>query len=143
MDWLINLIAPIANRWSWLGKFVNRVAINRAVNVSRIRPHPWSNAHPYVSWTSMSDRNWSARHLPETKTPRPVPDKDSEEMRNLLALFLRGDHEPKFCDKSTLLFPAFAQYLTDGFIRTKMPNKSRGEIEPTIDPTNFACQVPL
>jgi prostaglandin-endoperoxide synthase 2 len=42
-------------------------------------------------------------------------------------LFRRASGEQRLCAKSTCLFPAFAQYLTDGFIRTRIPNTSEGE----------------
>lgn len=42
----------------------------------------------------------------------------------ITALFLRETGKTRECKKSTCLFPAFAQYLTDGFIRTLMPNTS-------------------
>ncbi|HWU78673.1 MAG TPA: peroxidase family protein, partial [Caulobacter sp.] len=39
------------------------------------------------------------------------------------AVFARPDGAPQIhCPKSTMLFPAFAQYLTDGFIRTMVFN---------------------
>jgi prostaglandin-endoperoxide synthase 2 len=38
------------------------------------------------------------------------------------ALFARPAGAQRLCGKSTGLFPAFAQYLTDGFIRTQLSN---------------------
>jgi prostaglandin-endoperoxide synthase 2 len=113
--WLLQLFINLTNEWDWLGGVVNAAAINGTVNVCRPRPHPWSTAHDYISWTSLSDRRWSARHLPASYlTDLPPADK-------LIGLFQRPDGEQRFCPKSTCLFPAFAQYLTDGFIRTRMP----------------------
>ena len=111
------LYRPIINLtegWPWLGNRLNAVAINGLVNASRHRPHPWSTAHDYVSWTSLTDQRWMARHLPAAApTDRPAIDE-------VVRLFQRGTDGQRFCLKSTCLFPTFAQYLTDGFIRTRM-----------------------
>ncbi len=99
-----------------LAAWVNRRLINRIVKRARSRPHPLSTAHDFVSWKGLTDRRWSARHLP----PRP---RDSmPAVDDLLDLFERRDNEQRLCPKSTCLFPAFAQYLTDGFLRTETEN---------------------
>ncbi|SFN58829.1 prostaglandin-endoperoxide synthase 2 [Nitrosospira briensis] len=100
---------------------LNAQAINGVINVSRHRPHPLSTVHDYTSWTSLTDQRWSARHLPPKKTTNLPKTED------LLELFRQQDENPLFCDKSTLLFPTFAQYLTDGFIRTRMPDAGEPE----------------
>jgi prostaglandin-endoperoxide synthase 2 len=100
-----------SDNWPWLGKKVNKIAINASVNACRHRPHPWSTVHEYVSWTSLTNKQWNARHLPPKKLNPPLND-------NLQDFFRRS--EQRLSPKSTCLFPAFAQYLTDGFIRTKM-----------------------
>ena len=105
----------------WFHKKLNRFAINKIVNQCRTRPHPLSTMHNYVSWASLTDKSWSARHLPERDLNPPVID-------DVISLFKRT--EQKYCVKSTCLFPAFAQYLTDGFIRTKMPGKNEPD-DPT------------
>ncbi|MBI1251243.1 MAG: heme peroxidase [Alphaproteobacteria bacterium] len=112
--WIVFLAAAIANRWPWLRRIVNRAAVNSAVNSARRRPHIYSTYHDYVSWTSLTDQTWSARHLP----PGPVRENPTPEA--ILPLFQRTQGQV-LSDKSTCLFPAFAQYLTDGFIRTRMP----------------------
>ena len=65
---LFTLAATIGNSISekspFLHRLINRFAINQVVNVCRHRPHPWSTAHDYVSWTSLTNKQWSARHLP-------------------------------------------------------------------------------
>ncbi len=114
-------IAILANRSPWLSRIVNKLAINEAINVSRHRPHPWSTAHDYVSWTSLTNQLWMARHLPAADL------QDLPRAESLKGFFLRTDDGQVLSSKSTCLFPAFAQYLTDGFIRTKMPNTSKGE----------------
>ena len=88
------------------------------MNSARHRPHPWSTIHDYVSWSSLTDLRYSARHLPATRlTDLPLSE-------DAAAIFKRPPGEPqRYCEKSTLLFPAFAQYLTDSFIRTRMPNE--------------------
>ncbi len=113
----------LANHWPWLARRVNRYAINSLVNACRERPHPWSTAHDYVSWTSLTDRRWSSRHLPAATLSPDLPPVEA-----LVGLFVRDrDDEQKLCLKSTCLFPAFAQYLTDGFIRTRMPHGDEGD----------------
>ncbi|MDQ4070389.1 MAG: heme peroxidase [Actinomycetota bacterium] len=114
-------MGALANHWPWLAGKINPIAVNRLVTVCRTRPHPWSTAHDYVSWTSLTDTSWSARHLP------PVPEAlTTPSAEELTGLFARpGDQV--MSDKSTVLFPAFAQYLTDGFLRTRMPRKGEDE----------------
>ena len=51
-------------------------------------------------------------------------------------LFVRAQDSQQLCKKSTCLFPAFAQYLTDGFIRTRMPNTSAGEKDDPLRKQN-------
>lgn len=94
--------------------FVNRLAIDRIVSQVRARPHPYSTRHDYVSWAGLTNRTWSARHLPPA-------DRDLDRLppaEEVAKLFLRSPDDHRLSDKSTCLFPAFAQYLTDGFIRT-------------------------
>ena len=114
---VLKAVIAVANNQAWLGNIVNSFAINSTINVCRHRPHPWSTAHDYVSWTSLTDQHFSARHLPAKRLENlPAPEV-------LLELFKRPAGEQRLSNKSTCLFPAFAQYLTDGFIRTRMPNQ--------------------
>ncbi|MGH9268055.1 MAG: peroxidase family protein, partial [Acidimicrobiales bacterium] len=118
---LVGLFGGLANRWPWLASRVNPLAINQLVKACRTRPHPWSTVHDYVSWTSLTDQTWSARHLPAV--PAALSSPTAEELSGLFA----RDGEQVMSDKSTVLFPAFAQYLTDGFLRTRMPRTGEPE----------------
>ena len=120
-DTLVGRVGGLANHWPWLAGKVNPLAINRLVSTCRTRPHPWSTAHDYVSWTSLTDQTWSARHLPPVAAAPTEPAADA-----LTRLFARSGDQA-MCDKSTVLFPAFAQYLTDGFLRTRMPKEGESE----------------
>src|SRR5687768_12002856 len=122
MNRLLKLLWRVGESWPWLARKLNEFAINRVVNVCRHRPHPWSTVHPYTSWTSLTDQHWSARHLPAKKQLEQLP-LSSE----LLGLFKQQGGEQRLSDKSTLLFPAVAQYLTDSFIRTRMPEAGEPE----------------
>lgn len=120
-SFLTDIVSSVAAKWPWFDEKVNRIAINAAVNVARNRPHPLSTAHPYVSWVTLSDRRWSGRHLAPTTT---VPTADP---KKVIEIFRRPPTGHKLSKRSTCLFPAFAQYLTDGFIRTRMNDLSAGE----------------
>jgi prostaglandin-endoperoxide synthase 2 len=116
-SWIESQVVDIANQSSWLSSDINSHAINSAVNVCRHRPHPWSTYSDYVSWVTLTDQRYSARHLPAY-----YPDYQLPDPTQLIQFFARPDETQAFCSKSTVLFPAFAQYLTDGFIRTRMPH---------------------
>jgi prostaglandin-endoperoxide synthase 2 len=103
---------------------VNEFLINRLVNAGRNRPHPWSTRYPYICWSGLTDRSYNARFLPA----KPYPAADTIGTRrppidDVVALFAPAATGQRVCPKSTSLFPAFAQYLTDGFIRTRVANK--------------------
>jgi prostaglandin-endoperoxide synthase 2 len=118
---VVGRVGSLANHWPWLAGKVNPIAINGLVNKCRTRPHPWSTAHDYVSWTSLTDQTWSARHLPPVPASPTTPTAGE-----LTGLFARSGDQV-MSDKSTVLFPAFAQYLTDGFLRTRMPKEGESE----------------
>jgi prostaglandin-endoperoxide synthase 2 len=108
---------------------VNRALINSAVLTMPTRPNPFSTLAPYTSWSSLTDRNYSSRHLPAVAA-RDLPDE-----QRVADLFMRsGDGTP--CPKSTVMFAYFAQWFTDGFLRSDRHverdprrNDSRHEID--------------
>ncbi len=137
-SFLLRPILWLAERWPRLGKKINMLAVNSLVNSCRHRPHPWSTAHNYVSWTSLTDQRWSARHLPA----KPIPI-DAPPPEKLIGLFKLKAGKQRLSKKSTCLFPAFAQYLTDGFIRTRMPDTSAGETDEVRKQNTSNHQIDL
>ena len=104
---------------------INAFIINSLVEKARTRPHPWSTRYPYICWSGLTDRTYDARLLPAF----PYPEADAPKTRrppiqDVVQLFEEPTGRQRECPKSTCLFPAFAQYLTDGFIRTRVSNPS-------------------
>lgn len=75
----------------------------------------------YTSWDSLNDRTYTGRHLP------PDPDFNAETnlppLKDLAVLFQKRQDEngqsiTRYSEKSTLLFPYWVQWFTDGFLRT-------------------------
>ncbi len=102
---------------------VNEFLIDKLVNQGRTRPHPWSTRNDYISWPGLNDRSFNARLLPA----KPYPAAEALGTRkpplaDVVKLFAASPAGQRPCPKSTCLFPAFAQYLTDGFIRTLVTN---------------------
>ena len=113
IPWIVKLIARVG----FLHKRANKLAINGFANIARTRPHPFSTQSSFSSWSSLTDKSWSGRHLPVSSIdPLSLP--EWEGVNGLRPLFERPSHQQRMCPKSTLLFATFAQYLTDGFIRT-------------------------
>jgi prostaglandin-endoperoxide synthase 2 len=125
-------LAKVVEDDSWLSDEANKLAINTAVNSTRNRPHPWSTFADadYPNWRGLSDRTFLARHLPPSypDPANPLPDP-----AKVAALFARPAAGGTKSNKSTCLFPAFAQYLTDGFIRTNPTNPRKNTSNHEID----------
>ncbi|MCF6469859.1 heme peroxidase [Nonomuraea sp. MG754425] len=95
-----------------LRRRVNAWLIDRAVREMPPRPEPLSTMAGYTSWSSLTDRSYSGRHLPPVEVAddrRPSPESAAE-------LFTRGESMIP-CPRSTVLFAYFAQWFTDGFLR--------------------------
>lgn len=135
---IIRIAARLAGKTGWLSAFLNKVAINGLVNAGRNRPHPWSTRSSYTSWSSLTDRTYSARMLPETSDTRPLPP-----VEEVVQLFVPDADGQRQCPKSTALFPAFAQYLTDGFIRTMLANDDAKEDRKRTTTNHEIDQSPL
>jgi prostaglandin-endoperoxide synthase 2 len=70
----------------------------------------------YTSWESLTDQQWFGRHLP----PRDLPIQP-----NVVGLFEIGSGGPTLSGHSSLLFPSFAEWFTDGFLMTDMKETRR------------------
>jgi prostaglandin-endoperoxide synthase 2 len=117
---LFDAIVMLVQRIKPLARLLNRIAINKLASSLPPRPNPLSTKDPYTSWTSLTDRTWSGRHLPPVAADAPTPATTPEGPPTLdavAALFVR-DGEMVPCPKSTMLFACFAQWFTDGFLRT-------------------------
>ena len=106
--------------WYLLGRtpkvrsVVNRWLINNMIYTMPTRPLGLSTYSSYPSWPALADRSWSARHLgPDPSLQERLPD-----LAPVVDLFLRTETGDQPSPKSTLLFPHFAQWFVDGFLRT-------------------------
>ncbi len=134
----IRIAAGLAGKSGWLSEVLNKVAINGLVKAGRNRPHPWSTRSSYISWSSLTDRTYSARMLPEALNPQPLPP-----VEDVVQLFVPEPSGQQPCPKSTALFGAFAQYLTDGFIRTLLSNIDAEEDRKRTTTNHEIDQSPL
>jgi prostaglandin-endoperoxide synthase 2 len=99
----------------------NRLLINRLVYKLQTRPNVLSTKSPYTSWESLTDRTYSARHLP--RTTRCSSGCSPVAPASVAELFRR--EQPRVSAKSTLLFSHFAQWFVDGFLRTDPKDPTR------------------
>ncbi|QUD87349.1 peroxidase family protein [Phenylobacterium montanum] len=118
-DDLAVLVGDAIDDDNWAEAEASKAVINGLVNCTTNRPHPWSTASDYTSWKALSDRTWQGRQLPvSTRDPASLPP-----LETVAKIFVRQGGAQLLSPKSTCLFPAFAQYLTDGFIRTGVPGQ--------------------
>jgi prostaglandin-endoperoxide synthase 2 len=101
------------NKTPWLARIANRLIVNNAVLKAPCRPLALSTQASYTSWATLTDRTWFSRYLPAAPQD-PLP--PVEEVASMFKL--RPDRPPVLSDRSTLLFPSFAQWFTDGFLMT-------------------------
>ena len=108
---------------------VNGMLIDRAILKIPTRPNPLSTMAGYTSWASLTDRTYDSRHLAPAEGARsgqPGPEQ-------VAALFTRqGEMTP--CEKSTVLFPYFAAWFVDGFLRSERPRRDPQTGEVILDP---------
>lgn len=118
-DRFMGLAGDVVDVIPWADDAASMTVINALVHSTTHRPHPWSTASDYTSWKALTDRTYQGRQLPvSTRDPATLPPVDK-----VVAVFARPTGQQLLSEKSTCLFPAFAQYLTDGFIRTGVPGQ--------------------
>jgi prostaglandin-endoperoxide synthase 2 len=143
--WLVEQIQRIG----WLNSLLNEVLIDSLITKGEARPLPFSLwtprpiGHPqpartpeipvdYISWTSLVDRRFTARHLPpadQAYVDRLPP------LDDVLALYKRDAFTPSKTTSSLLCF--FAQWFTDSVLRTNIFDRRLNTSNHEID----LCQI--
>ncbi|HEY2161978.1 MAG TPA: peroxidase family protein [Solirubrobacteraceae bacterium] len=113
---------------------VNAALTNLAILKFPTRPNPFSTMAEYTSWDSLTDRTFDSRHLPAAMSLDPgLP-----QVEELKDLFTREEFVES--PKSTVLFSYFAQWFTDGFLRSDRatpPDPRKNQSNHEIDLTNL------
>ena len=140
------LLWRLVQRSSWLTRRVNRFLTNFTIYKVATRPYPFSlmtldeyipdtdrpkKPETYTSWDSLSDRTYTGRRLPPAPKFNQQPTLPAPE--NLSGLFHKQSGKTIYSQKSTLLFPYWAQWFTDGFLRTDPSNRLRNTSNHHID----------
>ena len=128
----------------------SKFAINTFAKATTPRPRPyslWSDQKgkicDYTSWPSLTDRTFSGRHLraaEESYTAglpedAPYDGTGPGEHGVITGLFKRT--ETATCPRSSLLFPTFAQWFTDSFLRADSADRRKNTSNHEID----LCQI--
>ena len=117
------------NKSPRLRRVFNRWLINRMIYTMPTRSQRLSTYSDYRSWPALAHRDWSARHLPSDGALQArLP-----EQSRVVDLFERTTVGAQPSPKSTLLFPHFAQWFVDGFLRTNPRNYKRNTSTHDID----------
>lgn len=133
--------------WNWVSSvpalrtFVSWLFIKVIATSTPPRPHPFSLWGPggihsdpaaYTSWTGLTDRTFTGRHLPPAddawmaRLPAPA---------HVRTLFERHGFTP--CPSSSAFFCFFAQWFTDSFLRTDPNDPRKNTSNHEID----LCQI--
>ncbi len=110
-----------------IGRIVNRLIVNNAVQKAPFRPLRLSTMGDYSSWSSLTDRTWFSRYLPPKDIVNLPP------IEAMAQLYITRPEGPRLSGRSTLLFPLFAQWFTDGFLMTSATDTRRTTTSHQID----------
>jgi prostaglandin-endoperoxide synthase 2 len=116
------------NETDLLRSLVNEGIINGFGGSMEPRPARLSTRSDYTSWASLTEKTFSDRHLPPMRRDHPPPALD-----DVVSLFKRPAGQQREAQKSTLLFPFFAQWFVDGFLRTDPSNSLKNTSTHEID----------
>jgi prostaglandin-endoperoxide synthase 2 len=123
----------LSQRIGFVRSSLNRRLINSAISKIKTRPNVLSTMAPYTSWDSLTDRTYSSRHLP----PAAVQEGSLPPVKRVVELFRRPPGGMRHSEKSTVLFPHFAQWFTDGFLRTDYEHPLKNTSNHDIDLSNL------
>ena len=132
-----------------LKRKTNKFLLNNLIYKIPTRPFPYSlmtletnipgtdkpkKTDTYTSWDSLRDRSYTGRHLP----PDPEFNREGNlpALKDLKVLFQKRDGKTIYSEKSTLLFPYWVQWFTDGFLRTDFENRLKNTSNHHIDLAN-------
>lgn len=154
---LVDLIGMLAARTPVVGDSVNRLAINYFAGATTPRPHGYSlwsaELHPdpaspdyvsdYPSWPSLTNKRYSARHLPPAapsyiaSLPHDAPygSEAPDSVGAVTSLFARRGRMTT--SRSSLLFTFFAQWFTDSVLRFDPHDRRQNTSNHDID----LCQI--
>ena len=107
------------------------MAIEKYANAVPPRPRPLTLAADYTTWTSLTDRTYSGRHLP----PSATPPEELPAVGDVVALFRRTRDIPS--TDTSVWFAFFAQWFTDSFLRTNRKDPRKNDSNHEID----LCQI--
>jgi prostaglandin-endoperoxide synthase 2 len=130
-----------------LRRFVSREYTDFLCGSVPPRPHGYSLWGPamditdYVSWPSLSDHGFSARHLAPTPDDQPIPDRPEPapappKWDPYTSLWKRTDQMVPSA-RSSVLFAFFAQWFTDSILRIDKEDRRRNTSTHNID----LCQI--
>lgn len=122
-----NLI-DIAIKIPIVHRHLNRYLINKYANSAPARPRQLSLRADHTSWASLTDKTYTARHLPPNPTPQILPD-----IALIEDLWRRADGQEILSKDTSLLFAFFAQWFTDSFLRTDNDDPKRNNSNHEID----------
>ncbi len=143
--WLVEKVQEV----HWLNSVLNSKIINSIVDKGVPRPLPFSLWTPtpvggkklgspcdppvdYISWTSLVDRRFTARHLPAADAAYVA---SLPPVEDVLALYQRAAFTPSKTTSTLLCF--FAQWFTDSVLRTNMTDRRMNTSNHEID----LCQI--
>lgn len=118
-SWL-NFMAKRLSRSRRARAVVTELMVDKYSYALPVRPRRTSMAADYPTWNGLVDRRYSGRHIgrcPETDLPVEPP------MDEHLELFVRKEF--KAAKDTSFLFAMFAQWFTDGFLRTKWEEEGK------------------
>ena len=115
---------------------INAFVIDHLASRTASRPLPFSLASDYTSWKSLTDRTYTGRHLP-VADQKYTDFLAKVDIQKVGELFARPKDKMIPCTRSSVMFTAFAQWFTDGFLRTDHQDNHKNTSNHEID----LCQI--
>ncbi len=111
---VLHVVARRASNVTFVRRAVTEAVVDRYSFAAPPRPRATSMAADYPTWNGLVDRRFSGRHLGRSDAsaaPAQPP------VEALIDVFVRRAFKP--AADTSILFAFFAQWFTDGFLRTK------------------------